>query len=106
MTTDKDEILSELTRLEGELANTYALFAKVRDSYTEALSENAQLIMENDKLRARLEELSSSKAVDKETTVENLRKIYADGFHVCHPFYGKKLHDGESCSFCDAVIYG
>lgn len=36
---------------------------------------------------------------------QNLQKLYKEGFHVCNEYYGKRLEDHESCTFCLETIF-
>lgn len=100
---DRNEMLEDLNRLELALADTYAIVGRVKDALDDALTENTQLILENDKLRTRLAEIERDES--KSTGTTTMLKVYNDGFHVCHAYYGKKLGDGESCLLCQEVLY-
>lgn len=101
--TEKNNMLEELGRLETALADTYAMVAKVKDTLAATVTENTQLMLENDKLRARLNELESESTETQATS--NMLELYNDGFHVCHAYYGKPLLEGESCLLCQEVLY-
>ncbi|MDR0300548.1 MAG: initiation control protein YabA [Streptococcaceae bacterium] len=99
---DKSEVLATLNRLEIDLADTYAIVGTMKDFLNDTLTENTQLRLENDRLRARLDELENpSKVVDR---LVSLQKIYDEGFHVCRTYYGKVLEDGENCLLCQEVL--
>ena len=38
----------------------------------------------------------------REQARENLDKLYQEGFHVCHIYFGEQLE--ESCLFCNAFL--
>lgn len=98
---DKNDILGDLDHLETSLEDTYAIVGKIKEALSEALMENTQLILENDKLRTRLVELEYGE--NKSTPA--MMEIFNDGFHVCHSYYGKKLNTGENCLLCQEVLY-
>jgi regulator of replication initiation timing len=102
---EQNELLSDLTQFEIALADTYAAIGKVKQSLTASMSENACLRMENDKLRERLAELEPSGNGKSSTASSSLMKVYDEGFHVCHEYYGKVLEDGETCLLCQEVLF-
>ncbi|MDR2976301.1 MAG: initiation control protein YabA [Streptococcaceae bacterium] len=103
--TDRNELLSDLTQFENALADTYAAIGKVKQSLTETMSENACLRLENDRLRERLAELEKNEPVKSPAVASSLMKVYDEGFHVCHEYYGKVLEDGETCLLCQEVLF-
>ena len=100
---DKKELMLDLSRLETDLADTYAVIGTIKDILADSMTENNQLRMENERLRNRLEELELGKNSEKVNS--NLLKIYEEGFHVCHTYYGKALEDGENCILCQEVLF-
>ena len=100
---DKEEILADLGRLETTLADTYALVGTIRDSLSQAISDNIKLDQENEKLRARLVELEQAES--PKNANNSLMELYDEGYHVCHQYYGKVLENGENCLLCQEVLY-
>ncbi|MDR0199974.1 MAG: DNA replication initiation control protein YabA [Streptococcaceae bacterium] len=100
------ETLEELKALEAALADTYALTTAIKEALNDAITENTQLNLENEKLRARLADLDAMGATSHAgSDPTKMLKVYNDGFHVCHEFYGKKLEPDENCLLCQRVLY-
>lgn len=94
---NSEATLEQMKTLEGHVA--------------EIVRENNALLIENQHLRDRIEELEKGKqesADEPEMSRSrlNLEKLYEDGFHVCNLFYGSRRTDDEPCAFCIEVIYG
>ncbi|MFV0555739.1 MAG: initiation control protein YabA [Lactovum sp.] len=105
---DKDELMANLNRLEIDLADTYAIIGKIKDAFADTIAENAQLRLENDRLHFRLEEMDKKDdkdEKDKNKLSTSLLKIYDEGFHVCHTYYGKVLEEQENCLLCQEVLF-
>ncbi|GAB2025255.1 DNA replication initiation control protein YabA [Lactovum odontotermitis] len=102
---DQNELLADLTQFENALADTYAAIGKVKQSLTDSMSENACLRLENEKLRERLAELEKTDSGKSPAAASTLMKVYEEGFHVCHEYYGKVLEDGETCLLCQEVLF-
>ncbi|MDR0298369.1 MAG: DNA replication initiation control protein YabA [Streptococcaceae bacterium] len=100
---DNETILDELDRLDSVLADTYALSGNIKEALTQALEKNEQLAAENDRLRVRLNELEDKEPALNQTS--SMQKLYDDGIHVCHQYYGKRLEPGENCLLCQEVLY-
>ncbi|KRL86909.1 DNA replication initiation control protein YabA [Lacticaseibacillus pantheris] len=85
----------------------------LREDFTAVLEQNAELKIENEHLRDRLQELIEPDGTPKgkpsqgglSKSKANLEKIYNEGYHVCSFQYGSRRVDGEPCAFCSAVIY-
>lgn len=89
------------------------LIGNTQDSLSSLVEKNAELEIENQHLRERLQELED-KTTTKGTTAglsksrRNLEKLYEEGFHVCNVdnMYGSRRVNDEPCVFCQDVIYG
>lgn len=86
------------------VANVEQLQAQV----TELMETNAELSIENDHLRTMLKKMNQSKHGEDHLSGsrENLKKLYQQGFHVCSEYFGKRLEENESCTFCLDTIFG
>lgn len=80
----------------------------MQDSISKVLVENAELKIENENLRNKLEidEQENKKNDDVSQAHLNLEKLYDQGYHVCTPMYGSHRAQNEECAFCLGIIYG
>ena len=92
-----------MTEVEESLAGLLAEIGRLRH-YIEGLED------ENTRLKRQLCALSDAEAervqhnanLIREHARENLDKLYMEGFHVCHIYFGEPL-DGV-CLFCSAFL--
>lgn len=79
----------------------------LQSAVTSLQEENAELTIENEKLREMLKKVAPSSSGEPLTkSRENLKKLYQQGFHVCNEYFGKRLAPNESCTFCLDAIFG
>ena len=98
---DKREIYDSFEKMEQQTRTVSEMLSKIKEELTQVLEKNAELEIENQHLRERLQEepgLSKSR--------QNLEKLYKEGFHVCNDMYGSRRVNDEPCIFCQDVIYG
>lgn len=102
---------SNLLDLLGKVNDNARLLAdsidELQGAVTSLQEENAELTIENEKLREMLKKVAPEK--NKETLTksrENLKQLYQQGFHVCNEYFGKRLEQNESCTFCLDAIFG
>lgn len=115
---EQTNLLEEFMNLSNQAEELSAKVAGLKDAVTAVLEQNAELRMNNGRLRERIEQLTAEDATEDEAaephTAEtgmsksrkNLEKIYMEGYHVCSKFYGQHLEPGESCAFCTDILYG
>ncbi|WP_127849394.1 DNA replication initiation control protein YabA [Lacticaseibacillus hulanensis] len=115
---EQTNLLEEFMNLSNEAEELSAKVAGLKDAVTAVLEQNAELRMNNGRLRERIEQLTAEQDDAEPTVVEhtaeagmsksrkNLEKIYMEGYHVCSKFYGQHLEPGESCAFCTDILYG
>lgn len=101
---DKKDVFEHLNSLENSLNSTLAQVSTIKVEFEKALTENATLRMELEKLRDRLAEIEH-KGSDKSEPNTNLIEIYNEGFHVCTVSYGQRRSDDEPCAFCMELLY-
>jgi regulator of replication initiation timing len=114
---DKD-LYDRLQDLESAQEHQLNSLHELKESLENILEQNSELKIENQHLRAHLEELdadtqpavasgdnpSGEKTLSKSR--QNLEKLYNEGFHVCRYFYGSRREKNDACAFCLDVIFG
>lgn len=109
---NKRELYDTFNDLESELKNTLFQITEMKQTLNDLLERNTSLELENQHLRARLQELEKAEESPTITKQElsksrmNLEKLYDEGFHVCNVYYGSRRANDEECAFCLSVIYG
>lgn len=103
--SDRRRLLSLFDDFSQNLMVTLADVEAIKKELDTLLEQNANLRLENEKLRQRLADLTQEEKQVKKVSnhqVDNLHTIYDDGFHVCNTYYGQR-RDGE-CMFCDELL--
>jgi regulator of replication initiation timing len=109
---DKRDLYDSFGDMEQQMQQMLDKMAQLRADMTTVLEKNAELVIENERLREHMVEIENEtpKKSGNTTTLsksrQNLEKLYDEGFHVCNQFYGKRRDDDESCVFCLEFIYG
>src|SRR5690625_6839329 len=96
--------------METQIGNLYEQLGDLKSKLTKLVEENHRLTMENEHLRSYLNEENlqngGQTAVTKERddlpseAIDNLARIYKDGFHICHMQFGSPCSEDENCLFC------
>lgn len=108
---DKRQIFDQVSHMETQIGQLYEQLGDLKAELSEILEENHRLGMENQNLRTYLEvDTTQSKATPDQTDVpsegiDNLARIYNDGFHICHVHFGSpRSGTDENCLFCLGLI--
>ena len=107
---DKQDAYQALQDVDQQLSRAASQFSDLHETLITLLEKNAELEIENQHLRERVNQIQAKEEEDDEEPLassrKNLEKLYNEGFHVCGQFYGKHREEGENCIFCMDVIYG
>lgn len=115
---DKRDIFVQIDQMEEQVGHFYAELGQVKKQIIELIEENKRLSIENGQLRKLLkkeaepiqQEQPSKGAVTVQPAKEaaasasgegldNLARIYHEGFHICNVYYGHLRTEGD-CLFC------
>jgi regulator of replication initiation timing len=120
---DKREIFVKMASIEERIGDLYREVGELKDVIVVLMEENAQLLVENQHLRNRLDgkteeplrtqkgtlPVRQEKSKDKKKVVgegyDNLARLYAEGFHICNVHYGSLRKEGD-CLFCLSFLSG
>lgn len=105
--------LDRVIEFEQQLDSMHKQFRELMGFVAEMTEKNHSLQLENHHLRKRLDEIdaeekrvSELQPLEKKTNtvdvgegVDNLARLYNEGFHVCNVHYGG-IRKGEDCLFC------
>lgn len=106
----KKRLVEQITHLELQVEGMLKQLDLIKDYIAQLVEENHGLIVENEKLRHRLEMAMAKELGDKKQNKErskgpvgeghdNLARLYLEGFHICHTHFGRLRQDGD-CLFC------
>ncbi|MED4601106.1 DNA replication initiation control protein YabA [Paenibacillus validus] len=113
----KRDIFIQIDQMEEQVGTLYAELGQIKQQIIELLEENKRLGIENSQLRKLLKKDAAPALADpasseeeaariKEVTgegLDNLTRIYHEGFHICNVNYGHLRTEGD-CLFCMSFL--
>src|SRR5699024_2755395 len=110
MLLNNRELFDQVTHMEKQIGELYEQLGSLRKHLSQMIEENHRLSVENEHLRHYLEKGKPQKESVKSGThqlpgegVDNLARIYKEGFHICHTEFGSPRAK-EDCMFCLDLI--
>lgn len=94
---DKHSLFVQVANMEERIGELYVELGSLKQKILDLIEENQQLIQEN----AHWKTASSPDGVftNGGSGIDNLMRIYQEGFHICNVKYGSLRTEGE-CLFC------
>src|SRR5699024_2076889 len=110
MLLNKRELFDQVTHMETQIAELYEQLGSLRKHLSQMIEENHRRNDEKEYLPQYLEKGKTQKESVKSGThqspgegVDNLARIYKEGFHICHTEFGSPRAK-EDCMICLDLI--
>jgi regulator of replication initiation timing len=100
---DKQSLFVQVANLEERIGELYVELGSLKQKIQELIEENQRLSQEN----ARWKQAASADGKVGSHAgegIDNLYKIYQEGFHICNVKYGSLRTEGE-CLFCMSFLH-
>ncbi|GMA50558.1 initiation-control protein YabA [Alicyclobacillus contaminans] len=98
---DKQSLFVQVANLEERIGELYVELGSLKQKIQELIEENQRLSQENERWKQVL--VSGETTAHAGEGIDNLYKIYQEGFHICHLKYGSLRTEGE-CLFCMSFL--
>jgi len=103
---ERSSIFAQIEAMEEQMGKMYSDLASLKSLIVQLLEDNKRLTIENRQLRKLLRQEAESKEgahSPKPATpgegIDNLARLYNEGFHICNVYYGHLRTEGD-CLFC------
>ncbi|QLK85282.1 DNA replication initiation control protein YabA [Staphylococcus sp. 17KM0847] len=112
---DRNELFERLMQLENNVTHVYEDMQELKTLTVALVEENVALQIENDNLKAAMQQDVNEPPVERVQDVKKEPKkkklqsreyfatLYREGFHICHDVFGKH-RKGEDCIFCMNIL--
>lgn len=115
MCMGKRQIFDQVSHMETQIGHLYEELGDLKEKLSEIIEENHRLVVENQHLREYLDSNKNQagdgykKGIDQADVpsegIDNLARIYSEGFHICHVHFGSpRSGTDENCLFCLGLI--
>ncbi|WP_067926335.1 MULTISPECIES: initiation-control protein YabA [Alicyclobacillus] len=92
---DKQSLFVQVANLEERIGELYVELGSLKQKIQTLIEENQQLEQEKE----RWKRLATGEELETVSGLDNLYRIYKEGFHICNVKYGSLRTEGE-CLFC------
>jgi regulator of replication initiation timing len=99
---DKQSLFVQVANLEERIGELYVELGTLKQKILDLIEENQRLAQENAHWKALVTE-GDGTIGQSGAGIDNLWKIYQEGFHICNVKYGSLRTEGE-CLFCMSFI--
>ncbi|MCL6633053.1 MAG: DNA replication initiation control protein YabA [Alicyclobacillus herbarius] len=92
---DKQSLFVQVANLEERIGELYVELGSLKQKIQTLIEENQHLEQEKE----RWKRLATGETQEPGSGLDNLYRIYQEGFHICNVKYGSLRTEGE-CLFC------
>jgi regulator of replication initiation timing len=97
---DKQSLFVQVANLEERIGELYVELGALKQKILDLIEENQLVLQENEHWKS---VASGADGAAAQSGIDNLWRIYQEGFHICNVKYGSLRTEGE-CLFCLSFI--
>lgn len=97
---DKQSLFVQVANLEERIGELYVELGALKQKILDLIEENQRLQQESERWRSVAADSDGSLSG---SGIDNLWRIYQEGFHICNVKYGSLRTEGE-CLFCLSFV--